>query len=163
MIATDGVFSMDGDICCLSDLIAIKKEFGCFLFIDEAHASGVLGATGRGTDEHFGIDTSEVDLWSGSLAKSIPSVGGFVACSQEVAIFLQHASSPYIFSAAMAKSPSFSRSSSSTRTIIRPSRISSTASSTVAKSALISLILPNIALSGLICLSRRISQSCILT
>jgi len=95
---------MDGDICCLPDLIAIKKEYGCFLFIDEAHASGVLGATGRGTDEHFGIDTSEVDLWSGSLAKSIPSVGGFVACSQEVAIFLQHASSPYIFSAAVAAS-----------------------------------------------------------
>ncbi len=104
VIISDGVFSMDGDICCLHDLIAIKKEFGCFLFIDEAHASGVLGATGRGTDEHFGIDTAEVDLWSGSLAKSIPSVGGFVACSQEVAIFLQHASSPYIFSAAMAAS-----------------------------------------------------------
>jgi glycine C-acetyltransferase len=95
---------MDGDICCLPDLIALKKEFGAFLFIDEAHASGVLGATGRGTDEHFGIATDEVDLWSGSLAKSIPSVGGFVACSQEVAIFLQHASSPYIFSAAMAAS-----------------------------------------------------------
>ncbi len=104
VIVSDGVFSMDGDICCLPDLIAIKKEFGAFLFIDEAHASGVLGRTGRGTDEHFGIDTSEVDLWSGSLAKSIPSVGGFVACSQEVAIFLQHASSPYIFSAAMAAS-----------------------------------------------------------
>ena len=104
VIISDGVFSMDGDICCLPDLIAIKKEFGCFLFIDEAHASGVIGATGRGTDEHFGIDTSEVDIWSGSLAKSIPSVGGFVAVSQEVAIFLQHASSPYIFSAAMAAS-----------------------------------------------------------
>jgi 8-amino-7-oxononanoate synthase len=104
LIVTDGVFSMDGDICCLPELIAIKKEFGCFLLVDEAHASGVLGATGRGTDEHFGIDTSEVDLWTGSLAKSIPSVGGFVACSREVAIFLQHASSPYIFSAAMAAS-----------------------------------------------------------
>ncbi|HEY0263306.1 MAG TPA: aminotransferase class I/II-fold pyridoxal phosphate-dependent enzyme [Granulicella sp.] len=104
VIISDGVFSMDGDICCLPDLIAVKKEFGCFLFIDEAHSSGVLGATGRGTDEHFGIDTSEVDLWSGSLAKSIPSVGGFVACSQEVGIFLRHASSPYIFSAAMAAS-----------------------------------------------------------
>jgi glycine C-acetyltransferase len=102
LVISDGVFSMDGDICCLPELIAIKKEFGCFLMIDEAHASGVLGATGRGTDEHFGIDTSEVDLWTGSLAKSIPSSGGFIACSQEVAIFLQHASSPYIFSAAMA-------------------------------------------------------------
>ena len=104
LIVSDGVFSMDGDICCLPDLIALKNEFGCFLLIDEAHASGVLGATGRGTDEHFGIPTDGVDIWTGSLAKSIPSSGGFIAASQEVAIFLQHASSPYIFSAAMAAS-----------------------------------------------------------
>ncbi len=104
VLVSDGVFSMDGDICCLPDLIALKKEFGCFLLMDEAHASGVLGATGRGTDEHFGIATDDVDIWTGSLAKSIPSSGGFVAVSQEVAIFLQHASSPYIFSAAMAPS-----------------------------------------------------------
>ncbi len=101
VIISDGVFSMDGDICCLPDLVALKQEFGCFLLIDEAHASGVLGATGCGTDEHFGIPTDAVDIWTGSLAKSIPSSGGFVAVSQEVAIFLQHASSPYIFSAAM--------------------------------------------------------------
>lgn len=104
VIVSDGVFSMDGDICCLADLIAIKKEYGCYLLIDEAHSSGVLGATGRGTDEHFGIPTDEVDMWTGSLAKSIPSVGGFIAVSRELAIFLQHASSPYIFSAAMAAS-----------------------------------------------------------
>jgi glycine C-acetyltransferase len=104
LIISDGVFSMDGDICCLPDLIAVKKEFGCFLLMDEAHATGVLGATGRGTDEHFGINTDDVDIWTGSLAKSIPSVGGFVAVSREVSIFLQHASSAYIFSAAMAAS-----------------------------------------------------------
>ena len=104
LLISDGVFSMDGDICCLPELVALKKEFGCFLMIDEAHASGVLGASGRGTDEHFGIPTSDIDIWTGSLAKSIPANGGFVAVSQEVAIFLQHASSPYIFSAAMAPS-----------------------------------------------------------
>jgi len=100
LIISEGVFSMDGDVCCLPELVAIKKEHGCFLMMDDAHAIGVLGATGRGCDEHFGIDTSEVDIWTGSLAKSIPSNGGFVACSQEVAIFMQHAASPYIFSAA---------------------------------------------------------------
>jgi glycine C-acetyltransferase len=100
LIISEGVFSMDGDICCLPELVEIKKEFGCFLLIDEAHATGVLGETGRGTDEHFGIPTSEVDIWTGSLAKSIPSNGGFVACSQELAIFMQHAASPFIFSAA---------------------------------------------------------------
>ncbi len=101
LIISDGVFSMDGDICCLPDLIAIKKEFGCYLLMDESHATGVLGAGGRGTDEHFGIDTGDVDIWTGSLAKAIPSGGGFVAGSRELMIYLQHASAPFIFSGAM--------------------------------------------------------------
>src|SRR5271166_5634058 len=101
LIVADGVFSMDGDIAPLPDLIDIKKEFGCFLMIDDAHATGVLGANGHGTDEHFGCKTSDVDLWTGSLAKSIPSTGGFIAMSQEVSMYLQHAASPYSFSAAL--------------------------------------------------------------
>jgi 8-amino-7-oxononanoate synthase len=102
LIISDGVFSMDGDIGCLPELIALKKEFDCFLLMDESHASGVLGRHGRGTDEHFGVPTDEVDIWTGSLAKGIPSSGGFVAVSQRLAIFLQHASAPFIFSGAMA-------------------------------------------------------------
>jgi glycine C-acetyltransferase len=102
LIVSDGVFSMDGDIGILPDLIALKKEYDCFLLIDEAHASGVLGTRGRGTDEHFGVPTDEVDIWTGSLAKAIPSNGGFVAVSQRLAIFLQHAAAPFIFSGAMA-------------------------------------------------------------
>lgn len=102
LIIADGVFSMDGDIACLPELIALKKEFDCFLLMDESHASGVLGCHGRGTDEHFNISTDEVDIWTGSLAKAIPSNGGFVAVSQRMAIFLQHASAPFIFSGAMA-------------------------------------------------------------
>jgi glycine C-acetyltransferase len=101
LIITEGVFSMDGDICLLPEIIEIKKELGCFLLVDESHATGVLGATGRGVDEHFGIAANEVDIWTGSLAKAIPSTGGFVAGSRELAIFLQHAASPYIFSAAL--------------------------------------------------------------
>ena len=101
LIVSDGVFSMDGDIAPLPELIAIKKEFGCYLLMDESHATGVIGATGRGTDEYFGVPTDEVDIWTGSLAKSIPSNGGYVAGSRKLMIFLQHASSPYIFSAAM--------------------------------------------------------------
>ena len=101
LIIADGVFSMDGDICPLPELIAIKKEFGCFLLMDEAHAVGVVGPTGRGTEEHFAIGPEGVDLWTGSLAKSIPSTGGFAAMSQELAIYMQHAASPFIFSAAV--------------------------------------------------------------
>jgi 8-amino-7-oxononanoate synthase len=101
LIIADGVFSMDGDICPLPELIAIKKEFGCFLLMDEAHAIGVIGRTGRGTEEYFGIGPEGVDIWTGSLAKSIPSTGGFAAMSQELAIYMQHAASPFIFSAAV--------------------------------------------------------------
>ena len=102
LIVSDGVFSMDGDICLLPELVALKKEFGCYLLMDDAHAIGMLGATGRGTDEYFGVPTDEIDIWTGSLAKSIPGNGGFIAVSRRLAIFLQHAASPYIFSGAMA-------------------------------------------------------------
>ncbi|WP_229741120.1 aminotransferase class I/II-fold pyridoxal phosphate-dependent enzyme [Silvibacterium dinghuense] len=102
LIISDGVFSMDGDICPLPELIAIKKEFDCFLLMDESHASGVLGKHGRGTDEHFGVHTDDVDIWTGSLAKAIPSNGGFVAVSRRLSIFLQHAAAPFIFSGALA-------------------------------------------------------------
>jgi glycine C-acetyltransferase len=104
LVVSDGVFSMDGDICCLPELVALKRQFGFYLMIDESHATGVLGEFGRGTDEHFGIDPSEVDIWSGSLAKAIPSNGGFACVSQELAIYLQHASAPFIFSAALCPS-----------------------------------------------------------
>jgi 8-amino-7-oxononanoate synthase len=101
LIVADGVFSMDGDICVLPELIAIKKAFGCYLLVDESHALGVIGPGGRGTDEHFGVSTADVDLWTGSLAKGIPSNGGFIAASEELSIYLQHAAAPFIFSAAL--------------------------------------------------------------
>jgi 8-amino-7-oxononanoate synthase len=101
LIVADGVFSMEGDICPLPELIELKKEFGCYLMIDEAHALGVLGANGRGTHEHFGVAAKDVDIWTGSLAKAIPSNGGFAAVSQELAIYMQHSAAPFIFSAAL--------------------------------------------------------------
>jgi 8-amino-7-oxononanoate synthase len=101
LIVADGVFSMEGDICPLPELIELKKEFGCYLMIDEAHALGVLGPSGRGTHEHFGVAAQDVDIWTGSLAKAIPSNGGFAAVSQELAIYMQHSAAPFIFSAAL--------------------------------------------------------------
>jgi glycine C-acetyltransferase len=101
LIVADGVFSMDGDICRLPELVELKHQFHCYLMVDESHATGVLGENGRGTDEHFGIDTAEVDIWTGSLAKAIPSNGGFACASQELAVYLQHAAAPFIFSAAL--------------------------------------------------------------
>jgi 8-amino-7-oxononanoate synthase len=101
LIISEGMFSMDGDICNLEELVTLKKKYGAFLMIDEAHSLGVLGEDGRGVASHFGKPASEVDIFTGSLSKGIPASGGYVAASREIVIYLQHSSSPYIFSAAL--------------------------------------------------------------
>jgi len=102
LVISEGMFSMDGDICKLKEIVELKKKYGAFLMIDEAHSLGVLGENGKGVASHFSISPKEIDILSGSLSKALPASGGFVAGSKELIIFLQHSSSPYIFSAAMA-------------------------------------------------------------
>ncbi|MEO5603341.1 MAG: aminotransferase class I/II-fold pyridoxal phosphate-dependent enzyme [Cyclobacteriaceae bacterium] len=101
LIISEGMFSMDGDICKLKELVALKKKYGAFLMIDEAHSLGVLGENGKGVASHFNISPHEIDIITGSLSKAIPASGGYVAGSRELIIFLQHGSSPFIFSAAL--------------------------------------------------------------
>ncbi len=101
LIAVDAVFSMDGDQAPIAELIKIKKEFGAFLLVDEAHSIGAIGRTGRGACEEQDIDPADIDITTGSLSKGIPSTGGFVAGSQALKIYIQHGSAPYIFSAAL--------------------------------------------------------------
>jgi 8-amino-7-oxononanoate synthase len=101
LIAVDGVFSMDGDQAPLAGIIALKEEYDAFLLVDEAHALGAIGKTGRGTCEAQDVDPSAIDLITGSLSKGIPSSGGFVAGSHPLKIYIQHGSAPYIFSAAL--------------------------------------------------------------
>ena len=101
LIAVDGVFSMDGDQAPLDEIIALKEEYGAFLLVDEAHALGAIGETGRGTCEAQGVDPRRVDILTGSLSKGIPSSGGFVAGRRDLKIYVQHGSAPYIFSAAL--------------------------------------------------------------
>lgn len=101
LVVVDGVYSMDGDQAPLEGLLEVKRRHGAFLLVDEAHSFGAVGATGRGACEAQGVDPGEIDLITGSLSKAIPSSGGFVAGSRELQIFLQHTSSPYIFSAAL--------------------------------------------------------------
>lgn len=101
LVISEGMFSMDGDICKLKEIVELKKKYGAFLMIDEAHSLGVLGENGKGVASHFNISPKEVDIFTGSLSKAIPASGGFVAGSKELIIFLQHSSSPYIFSAAL--------------------------------------------------------------
>lgn len=101
LVAVDSVFSMDGDEAPVAELIALKKKYGAFLLVDEAHSLGAIGRTGRGICEHQNIDPADIDILTGSLSKAIPSSGGFVAGSLGLKIYIQHGSAPYMFSAAL--------------------------------------------------------------
>ena len=101
LIAVDSVFSMDGDEVPLARVVELKKKYGAFLLVDEAHSIGAIGKTGRGICEHQNINPRDVDILTGSLSKAIPSSGGFVAGSQGLKIYIQHGSAPYMFSAAL--------------------------------------------------------------
>jgi glycine C-acetyltransferase len=101
VIVVEGLSGMDGDVCPLPELIAVKQECGAFLVVDETYSLGVLGAEGRGVDQHFGLPTAGVDAWTGSLAKAIPANGGFIAGSRELIVYLQHTVSRAWFSTAL--------------------------------------------------------------
>ena len=101
VIITEGIFSMDGDICRLPELLAVKEKYKALLMLDEAHSLGVLGEQGQGVIHHFGLNPRKVDIITASLSKAIPANGGFVAGSKELIALLQHNSSPFVFSAAM--------------------------------------------------------------
>jgi glycine C-acetyltransferase len=100
LVAVDAVFSMDGDIIDLPAIAALCRRYGAWLLVDEAHSLGVLGARGRGIEEHYGLKDA-IDLKMGTFSKAIPSVGGYVAGRREVISYLRHSARPYIFSAAL--------------------------------------------------------------
>ena len=98
MIATDGVFSMEGDLAPLPRLVELSRKFGALLFIDDAHGIGVCGKTGRGTAEHFGL-LGQVDVYAGTLGKAIGgAAGGFLSGSKEMIAYMRQKARPYIFS-----------------------------------------------------------------
>lgn len=99
-IVTDGVFSMDGDIAKLDELVELANEFNCFIIVDDAHATAAIGPNGRGTAAHFGLE-SEVDLVISSLSKGLPGIGGFAAGSKRAIDALRYGSNAYIFSASL--------------------------------------------------------------
>jgi len=100
LVVADSVFSMDGDIVNFPKLVALCRKYNAWLMIDEAHSVGVLGKTGRGIEEHFDMPGT-IDIKMGTLSKTIPSVGGYVAGRREMIDYLRHASRAYIFSAAL--------------------------------------------------------------
>ena len=100
LVVADSVFSMDGDIIDLPKMVALCKQYKAWLMIDEAHSIGVLGKTGTGIEEHFNM-YGAIDIKMGTLSKTIPSVGGYVAANKDIITYLSHASRAYIFSAAL--------------------------------------------------------------
>ncbi len=100
MVIADSVFSMDGDIVDFPKMVEICRKYNAWLMIDEAHSVGVLGKSGRGIEEHFNMPGS-IDIKMGTLSKTIPSVGGYVAGKKDLIEYLRHASRAYIFSAAL--------------------------------------------------------------
>ncbi|MGE5238097.1 MAG: aminotransferase class I/II-fold pyridoxal phosphate-dependent enzyme [Chloroflexota bacterium] len=98
LVVVDGVFSMEGDVIDLPATLEIARRYGARLMVDDAHGIGVLGMTGRGTAEHFGLE-QEVDLIMGTYSKSLASIGGFVAGDAEVIDYIKHFARALIFSA----------------------------------------------------------------
>lgn len=98
LIVVDGVFSMEGDIANLPEIVRLKEKYNASIFVDEAHGLGVLGREGRGTCDHFGV-TKDVDLIMGTFSKSLATIGGFVAGDKEVINYIRHNARSYIFSA----------------------------------------------------------------
>ncbi len=100
LVVADAVFSMDGDIFNLPDAVALCRKYGARLMIDEAHSLGVLGATGRGIEEHFGMP-GVIDIKMGTLSKTIPGIGGYITGSSDLIAFLKHSARGFVFSAAL--------------------------------------------------------------
>ena len=98
LIVVDGVFSMEGDLCKLPEIIELKKKYGATVMVDEAHGLGVFGRQGRGVCDHFGL-ANEVDLNMGTFSKSLASIGGFIAADSSIINWLRHTVRTYIFSA----------------------------------------------------------------
>ena len=101
LIAIDGVFSMEGDIARLPEIVKLAKKYNANIFLDDAHSLGVLGQNGRGTADHFGV-TDDVDMIMGTFSKSLASIGGFVAADKDTINFLKHNARSLIFSASIA-------------------------------------------------------------
>lgn len=101
LILTDGIFSMDGDIAPLPDLLALSRQHQAILMLDDAHGTGVLGSTGRGAHEHFGIPASDIDVLMTSGSKALGAFGGFIAGSAPLIDLLRNRAAAYIYTTAL--------------------------------------------------------------
>ena len=121
LIVTDGVFSMEGDVANLPEIVRLAKQYNASVMVDEAHGIGVFGEGGRGTCNHFGV-TNDVDLIMGTFSKSLASLGGFIATDKVVTNFLRHHSRSYIFTASITPASTAAASAALDIIIAEPER-----------------------------------------
>jgi 8-amino-7-oxononanoate synthase len=122
LIVIDGVFSMEGDIANLPEIVRLARKYDAYIMVDEAHGIGVLGKQGRGTCDHFGVADS-VDLIMGTFSKSFASIGGFIASDYEIIDYLRHHSRSYIFSASSTPAATAAASAALDIMLSEPERI----------------------------------------
>lgn len=101
LIIIEGLYSTEGDCVDLSSLIEIKEKFGCWLMVDDAHGVGVLGESGRGVAEYTGVDARKIDVFMGTLSKSLASCGGFIAGNAELIEILKYSSPAFVYSVSL--------------------------------------------------------------
>jgi 7-keto-8-aminopelargonate synthetase-like enzyme len=98
IIIVEGIYSMEGEMCPLTEIVAVKKKYKCYLYVDEAHSIGALGANGRGICEYKNVDPADIDVLMGTFTKSFGAVGGYIAASEETIKFLRKASMGSLYS-----------------------------------------------------------------
>lgn len=123
LIAIEGIYSMDGDSPDLARFVAVKKKHGAMLLVDEAHSLGTIGKSGRGIGEHAGVGRGDVELWMGTLSKSLASCGGYIAGSAELVEYLKYTAPGFVYSVGI--SPPNTAAALAALTLLRrePSRV----------------------------------------
>jgi len=123
LIAIEGLYSMDGDFPDLPRFVELRKKHKTLLLVDEAHSLGTMGSTGRGVSEHFGVEPADVDLWMGTLSKSLASCGGYIAGSTELVEYLKYTAPGFVYSVGM--SPPSAAAALTALTVLRrePQRV----------------------------------------
>jgi len=101
LIVVEGIYSMEGEICKLKEIVEIKKKYKCYLWVDEAHSIGAIGPTGRGVTDLFGVDPWDVDILMGTFTKSFASVGGYITGKKELIAHLRNTSFATMYSTSM--------------------------------------------------------------
>jgi 7-keto-8-aminopelargonate synthetase-like enzyme/acyl carrier protein len=123
LIVLEGVYSADGDVPDLRRFVEVKERHGAMLMVDEAHSLGVLGATGRGIAEHAGVDPAAVDIWMGTLSKSLASCGGYIAGSSALVEYLKYTAPGFVYSVGIPPSNAAAALAALQKLIAEPSRV----------------------------------------